>query len=63
MKSIHLFGGFIQFHWFGVYGRNRVGHGYSLRDVGKKYQPLFSERHGFRVALYFIGFRFEVLKP
>lgn len=63
MRALRLFGGFVQFHWFGAYGRGKSGNGYSLRFVGSSYKPLFSERNGFRKARYFAGFRFEVLRP
>lgn len=43
--------------WFRVYG-------YGLCVQSRKdYRPLFSERNGYRKALYVFGLRFEVLKP
>lgn len=43
--------------WFRVYG-------YGLHiSTRKRIEAMFSERYGYRKALYVFGLRFEVLKP
>lgn len=62
-RTLHAGKAFICLCDDGVYGRLASGRGFSLRYVGKSYSPLFSERNGYRKAIYWMGFRFEVLKP
>ena len=38
------------------------GYGLHVLDA-TGYEPLFSERYGFKKAYYFFGLRFEVLEP
>lgn len=38
------------------------GYGFYIQE-SKNYQPLFSERQGYRKAYYFLGLRLEILKP
>jgi hypothetical protein len=57
--------------WGGKSGFERLGIGFWFRIKGyglhvstkKRENALFSERYGFRKALYLFGLRFEVLKP
>lgn len=38
------------------------GYGLHVKSA-KGHRPLFSERHGYTKAWYFLGLRFEILKP